>query len=121
MDFPYSELTAEMGRGPWSVWSQLAISPVARVQDRDDHVLRGILAKADTDGVTARLKLGVRYTITPRWAAEAGVGWTSWATEGTSHNQIYSGDEGPPGQEWWIEERIQARFLDVWIALVACF
>lgn len=108
-DFPFAALALRVQQPEMWMEARGFLSPIARIRDRDDHVLRGILAELKTHGIGGGAEVALRYRITPRWHVLASLRWWAFAADGNSKNRVYAElDENvQAGDTWTIYEEIR--------------
>jgi outer membrane protease len=105
VNMPYFEAAAKFeARDVLSLLLRFCYSPVAAVDDKDDHILRQIAATANLQGNAYKLSLEGRYAFSPRYFLAVRGDMLSFDLKGVESNVVYGGAD--QGDTWSIEHRI---------------
>jgi hypothetical protein len=96
-------------------YGSLGYSPIAKVKDVDDHVLRSILANTDADGDAVKLTLQGRYDFHQYIFVLLRADFVNYNVKGTEYDFVYAG-EGV-GDRWTIDHEIKSVQRNVTLAL----
>ncbi len=120
MDAPFGDAWIEVRGRRWTVEARAAAAPWAEVRDRDDHLLRGILAETRADGSAVWVEASATVSITGSWSLRMLGRYFLVAGEGESRNVVYGGEdpEVPVGLRWSIDEEIEAGWGTVGMSVV---
>lgn len=107
---PYGFFCARWTQPRLSVDAYAGYSPIANIKDRDDHLVRGILAETSADGWALLGGIQARFFITPRVFLNLALEGMALEATGASQNVVYAAhpDEAPVGMTWQIDETITA-------------
>lgn len=107
VNMPYLEAALQY-RGPrLRLEGSFGFAPYMEVSDRDDHLLREILADTDADGTGWKLALEARYAFTSTVFALARAEGLGFNVEGTEYDTVYGGADA--GMTWTIDHEITSR------------
>ena len=86
---PYLQVAGELTlKDKFEISAGLGIAPYVYAEDRDNHVLREIIAEGEYDGVALLVSIVSRYNLSRHWFVEAGLTGTGIAAEGAQENYV---------------------------------
>ena len=118
LDLPYADVGIQVVLKNLALEARCGWSPLARIQDRDDHRARGILAETDADGDGLLVEAAASWSFAPRWSATVSYRRLNLSVDGMSRNLDYAGEESPAGTRWKIHEEIEST-QESWTVAVA--
>ncbi|MDD5707554.1 MAG: hypothetical protein PHR35_16655 [Kiritimatiellae bacterium] len=112
---PYLELAlrAQFERVRCVVSAGLA--PYVGAEDEDDHMLRGILARTDADGVGGLGEARLEYDLTPQVFLQLRGNVFGFVADGTEKDRTYAGPDA--GSTWTIEHEIDVFQYQIAVAV----
>ncbi|MFO7569100.1 MAG: omptin family outer membrane protease [Smithellaceae bacterium] len=107
---PYAEIVIKSKVRRFDFAASVSASPWMQIQDKDNHLLRAFIAKADTEGFGVKMAMEGNYHFTPRWFAGLRFNLLLFETKGVSTTIGYAGASA--GDYYDIEEKITSFQLD---------
>jgi len=112
---PYWGFSMTSSEGSWHAEAEFLSSPIVRVVDRDDHLLRSKLSEGTLSGFMQSFGAHLSYDWTPDWCISAGWDVEFLQASGTQVQSLYAKtSEGDIGEIASIDETIghlQSHFL----------
>ncbi|MCX7817805.1 MAG: omptin family outer membrane protease [Kiritimatiellae bacterium] len=113
-DLPYAELALRLRQLKVGLEIRGYVSPLARLRDRDDHVLRAVVAEMDAEGIALGAEALLRYEVSKRWYLTASLRWWALSADGYSKNRVYATtEEMTAGEQWTIEEELRGEEMSL--------
>jgi hypothetical protein len=108
IQFYYAELIARVKNDILLFEASFGYSPLAIVDDEDDHLLRGKRSKGHTTGYGFKMNLNGRYDISRTFFLTASGYYLYIQTQGTSNNLVYAQLDPylTVGEQWAIDEKV---------------
>jgi len=116
---PYAALEGKAQFDKFSVTGTLGYSPLAVVEDRDDHLLRTILATTRNEGYALKGGLQTRYDITKCLFLGLRGDFLVLFAEGKENDIVYSGANA--GQTWTIDHKVESTNYTLSADIGLCF
>ena len=116
LHMPYLQLVGRCSKPSWSLEGRLGYSPYFVIEDRDNHILRGILSETWAEGDGFRLEIQGQWHITGQWSLIAGVSGLDLYAAGSQHSRLYGSDIS--GVAWSEDKRIWVSEVEAQLSIL---
>ena len=106
LNVPYAAIEGKAQFGNFSVTGTVGYSPLAVVEDRDDHILRSILATTRNEGYAVKGGIQARYDFMKHFFLGLRGDFLALYAEGKENDIVYAGTD--EGQTWTIDHKVEA-------------
>ncbi|MFO1531944.1 MAG: hypothetical protein U1F77_19995, partial [Kiritimatiellia bacterium] len=111
LEMPYVMVGGHLSRKSFVLSVRAGYAPRVTVTDEDDHLLRGIVAKADTDGDGYFADAGIDIPVGKAWGFFGTASLLYFQADGMSRNTAYHADPESgvaAGDTWEIYQEIES-------------
>jgi outer membrane protease len=108
LHMPYLQLVGRCRKPSWTLEGSLGYSPYLIIEDKDDHLLRGILSETWAEGHGFKAEIQGQWHLTGQWSLVAGASALDLYAEGSQRSHAYGSDIS--GVKWsenkkiWVSE-----------------